>query len=128
MSVSGEDVLLIGSEQVYRDPEDAASGDVITGSIHPCVWNTDMDIAEEGAVFAPGFTVQAYNAVTPICITSTGADDQGSVATSYLFTDMPAGNYEFGLCPSKWNDSGCDTAEGANFVVLGTKITVIRAN
>lgn len=124
----GEDVLVMGSVQVYRDPNDAVSGDVITGSLIPCVWNTDMDIFAEGAVLVPGYDVFDFSSVTPICKTSTGEDDQASVATSYLFTDMPAGKYEFGLCPSKWNDGGCATEEGANFVVQGTKVAVIKTN
>jgi hypothetical protein len=126
----GEDVLLIGSVQVYRDPEDAASGDIITGSLVPCYWNTNLALGEEGAVYAAGYSGQnsEWNAVTPICHTSTGADDQGSVATSYLFQDMPAGKFEFGLCPSKWNDGGCGGGGAANFVVLGTKIALIKAN
>ena len=126
----GENVLLIGSVQVYRDPEDAASGDIITGSLIPCYWNTDLALGEPGAVYAAGFSGEdeRWNAVTPICQTSTGADDQGSVATSFLFKNMPAGKFEFGLCPSKWNGGGCESEEAANFIVLGTKIAIIKTN
>ena len=126
----GESVLLIGSVQVYRDPADAASGDIITGSLLPCYWNTDLALGEPGAVFVAHFSAEEsqYEAMTPICQTSTGEDDQGSVATSFLFTDMPAGKFEFGLCPSKFNDGGCESGEAANFVVQGTKIALIKAN
>ena len=102
---AGEDVLVNASATVSSDtdefnPENLGTN-VITGAISICY-------STEGVVTWSGASGQDYQNITPVCVTSTGFNDQTGVATSYLFQNLPAGVYSFGLCAATANLGGCE--------------------
>jgi hypothetical protein len=127
----GASVLVIASSQVYKDPNDTST-DTVVGGYEPCY--LDLSLTPDDPLYlrttcvGSGSIGECYAGLTPICMNSNGVDDQRSVATSFLFKNMPAGTYQFGVCAAKTNEGGCSTLDGANFYLIGTKVTVIRTN
>ncbi len=111
----GEDVLVMCSMQVYK--EDTVASTNIEGEVRACYRNTSP----------PNTITQAtlFQGETDFCFTSIGEDDQRSVQVSALFTNIPAGTYEFGFCAKKGSSYSCFTNE-ANYRVAGPKINVIK--
>ncbi len=110
----GEDVLVMCSMQVYK--EDPATSNNIEGEVRACYRNTSTLAITQATVF---------QGETDFCFFSSGEKSQRSVQVSALFTNIPAGTYEFGFCAKKGNSYSCFTNE-VNYRVAGPKINVIK--
>ena len=95
----GESVLVWATTQIYAD----GAGGYVAGSLHTCYRDTATDVITWPSTFENW---------TAFCFSSAGTDDQRSAQVSYLYQNMPAGTFEFGICPQLENAGGCTEAGG----------------